>query len=66
MNIAKPQKIKLGYARPVWAEADDWYKTKLKQDGLGAGADAADAAKDVVAAAAASASGGGGGASSAN
>jgi hypothetical protein len=55
VNIAKPQKIKLGYSRPVWAEADDWYKTKLKEDGLGVGADAADAAKEVVVAAAAAA-----------
>ena len=48
VNIAKPQKIKLGYSRPVWAEADDWYKTKLKADGLGADADAASAAKSLV------------------
>ena len=51
MNIARPQKIKLGYSRPVWAEADDWYKTKLKADGLGASADAEHAAKKVVEAA---------------
>ena len=55
MNIAKPAKIKLGYARPVWAEADDWYKTKLKEDGLGAAVDAADAARELVASAAAAA-----------
>ncbi len=48
VNIARPQKIKLGYSRPVWAEADDWYKTKLKADGMGASADAADAAKTLV------------------
>ena len=51
VNIARPQKIKLGYSRPVWAEADDWYKTKLKADGLGASADAEHAAKKVVEAA---------------
>jgi peptidyl-prolyl isomerase E (cyclophilin E) len=34
VNIAKPMKIKLGSAKPVWAEADDWYKDKLKEDGF--------------------------------
>lgn len=32
VNIAKPQSIKLGYQRPVWAEADVFY-SKLKESG---------------------------------
>ena len=47
-NIAKPQKIKLGYSRPVWADADDWYEKQLKDDGLGASADANDAGKKML------------------
>ena len=32
VNIAKAQSIKLGYHRPVWADADNFY-AKLKEDG---------------------------------
>lgn len=33
VNHARPQKTKLGSNRPVWAEADDWYRNNLKEDG---------------------------------
>ena len=34
VNVARPQKTKLGSNRPVWADADDWYRNSLKEDGL--------------------------------
>lgn len=39
VNVAKAQSIKLGYHRPVWADADNFY-SKLKEDGADTGTDA--------------------------
>lgn len=42
VNIAKPMKIKLGSHKPVWAEADDWYKNQLKEGGQDDGGEVKD------------------------
>lgn len=45
VNVANPRSIKLGFNRPVWAEADDFY-SKLKEDGRGVDASAEKASED--------------------
>jgi peptidyl-prolyl isomerase E (cyclophilin E) len=44
VNIAKAQSIKLGYHRPVWADADSFY-SKLKEDGADTRTDAQQSSK---------------------